>query len=77
MIELRQGDRQMERNSKIRATIKQMFENGEMGLTKLMRRMGALWTKTQAAKKARGQMFSMALFCMLQSAPFMDDKNHE
>ena len=56
MIELRQGDRQMERNSKIRATIKQMFENGEMGLTKLMRRMGALWTKTQAAKKARGQM---------------------
>ena len=58
MIELRQGDRQMERNSKIRATIKQMFENGEMGLTKLMRRMGALWTKTQAAKKARGQMRS-------------------
>ena len=56
MIKLRQGDRQMERNSKIRATIKQMFENGEMGLTKLMRRMGALWTKTQAAKKARGQM---------------------
>ena len=56
MIELRQGDRQMERNSKIRATIKQMFENGEMGLTKLMRRRGALLTKTQAAKKARGQM---------------------
>ena len=33
-----------------------MFENGEIGLAKLMRRMGALWTKTQAAKKARGQV---------------------
>ena len=29
-----------------------MFENGEMSLAKLMRRMGALWTKTQAAKKS-------------------------
>ena len=29
-----------------------MYENGEMSLAKLMRRMGALWTKTQAAKKS-------------------------
>ena len=56
MIEERQGDKQIERNGKIRATIKRMFEDGEIGLVKLMRRMGALWTKTQAAKKARGQV---------------------
>ena len=28
-----------------------MYEDGELSLAKLMRRMGALWTKTQAAKK--------------------------
>jgi len=28
----------------------------KMNLVKLMRRMGAQWTKTQAAKKARGQV---------------------
>ena len=56
LIEQRPGDKQMARNGKIRTTIKRMFENGEIGLAKLMRQMGALWTKTQAAKKARGQV---------------------
>ena len=56
LVEPRRGDRQMARNSKIRTTIKRMFENGELSLTKMMRRMGALWTKTQAAKKSKQQM---------------------
>ena len=52
LVESKAGDKQMKRNMRIRTTIKTMFENGEMSLAKLMRRMGALWTKTQAAKKS-------------------------